>query len=379
MTSGVTPPYVRRAPFLMLHWESGGAVVENYATGTSARATPSAYAILDAAARWTSMQDLETRLGNLSSGILQETVSELVDGTLLEVARHPVRERERALDRWEGWNPAAGYFHMATRDVAYVDPREVEPGPFVLRSYPPHLKEYAEGPSIDLPDYARSGALPRTLLERRTWRSFGEGGLTLDQLSTLLGLTWGVQMWVPVGGGLHAPLKTSPSGGAKHSGEAYVLIRDVEGMEDGTYHYHPDRHALVALEAETSPDLLERFIPGQSWFHRPPVVVFLTSVFERVHYKYTHARAYRVVLLESGHLAQTFCLVATWLGLAPFCTAALADTAIETHLAIDGVDESVLYAVGAGRRPESMDWALEDHMGPLEDMVPPVHAGRRGG
>jgi SagB-type dehydrogenase family enzyme len=78
----------------------------------------------------------------------------------------------------------------------------------------------------------------------------------------------------------------------------------------------------------------------------------MTAVFQRSMWKYRHARAYRVVLLDAGHLCQTFCLVATWLGLAPFCTAALKDTLIESHLGIDGISESVLYAAGVGRPPK---------------------------
>ena len=57
---------------------------------------------------------------------------------------------------------------------------------------------------------------------------------------------------------------------------------------------------------------------------------------------------YRVVLLDAGHLCQTFCLVATWLGLAPFCSAALCDTMIERDLGIDGIHESALYVAGVG-------------------------------
>jgi hypothetical protein len=49
--------------------------------------------------------------------------------------------------------------------------------------------------------------------------------------------------------------------------------------------------------------------------------------------------------------------VATWLGLAPFCSMALADSRIERDLKIDGVSESVLYAAGVGTRPQGMDWA----------------------
>ena len=74
----------------------------------------------------------------------------------------------------------------------------------------------------------------------------------------------------------------------------------------------------------------------------------MTAVFPRTMWKYRVARAYRVVLLDAGHLCQTFCLVATWLGLAPFCTAALKDTLIEKDLGIDGIRESVLYVAGVG-------------------------------
>jgi len=55
------------------------------------------------------------------------------------------------------------------------------------------------------------------------------------------------------------------------------------------------------------------------------------------------------VLIECGHLGQTFCLVAAALGLAPFCTAALADTVIEHDLGLDGRTQPAMYVVGAGR------------------------------
>ena len=58
-----------------------------------------------------------------------------------------------------------------------------------------------------------------------------------------------------------------------------------------------------------------------------------------------------MVLLNAAHLCQTFCLVVTWLGLAPFCTAALKDTLIEHDLGIDGIRESVLYVRGVGLPP----------------------------
>ncbi len=83
----------------------------------------------------------------------------------------------------------------------------------------------------------------------------------------------------------------------------------------------------------------------------------MTAVFARTQWKYPGSRAYRVVLIDAGHVCQTFCLAATWLGLAPFCTMALSDSAVEKDLGIDGVRESAIYAAGVGVPPEGADWA----------------------
>jgi hypothetical protein len=58
------------------------------------------------------------------------------------------------------------------------------------------------------------------------------------------------------------------------------------------------------------------------------------------------------MLIDAGHLCQTFCLVATALGLAPFCSMALADSVVERDAGLDGLSEIALYAAGVGTRPQ---------------------------
>jgi SagB-type dehydrogenase family enzyme len=147
------------------------------------------------------------------------------------------------------------------------------------------------------------------------------------------------------------PLKTSPSGGARHPIEVYVLARRVAGVPPGLYHYRPDRHRLALLRSGATVRQIRGYVPSQTYFGPAAALMLMTAVFERTQWKYDFPRAYRVVLAEAGHLCQTFCLVATWLGLAPFETMALADSHIERELGIDGVGESVLYAAGVGTRP----------------------------
>ena len=62
------------------------------------------------------------------------------------------------------------------------------------------------------------------------------------------------------------------------------------------------------------------------------VLMFMSAVFERNRWKYPDSAAYRTVILDAGHMCQTFCLTATWLGLAPFCTMALAESKVEKAL-----------------------------------------------
>ena len=99
----------------------------------------------------------------------------------------------------------------------------------------------------------------------------------------------------------------------------------------------------------------------------------LASELARVAWRYRSARAFRVVLIEAGHLAQTFCLTATALGLGPFSTAALADTVVERDLGIDGRTQPVLYVVGAGPRVAG-EW--QPHAGRVAPRLDVTELGR---
>ena len=267
------------------------------------------------------------------------------------------------MSSWGSWNPFAGAFHMATKDATIVNSYEQDTTA-PRRSRPRPTKVYPGRPVIALGDLQCADPFVDVLLGRRTWRQFGIGPMTLSDLSTLLSLTCRIQMWGLDVDGNRAPFKTSPSGGAMHAGEAYVIALKVTGLNNGIYHYRADRHALEQLQAGATPALLRRFLPAQPWFTKAAAVVLFTAVFGRSQWRYQHPRSYRAVLIEAGHLSQTFLLTATWLGLAPFCTMSLADTVIERALGLDGITESVLYAAGVGQRPAGLTWAPNAALSP---------------
>jgi len=135
-----------------------------------------------------------------------------------------------------------------------------------------------------------------------------------------------------------------------------VLAPRVRGVPPGLYHYSPRTGRLHLIRRGATSALVEAYLGGQTWFADAGAVVLMTAVMPRVWWRYPHARSYRAVLLEAGHFCQTFCLAATWLGLAPFSTMALDDARIERDLGIDGVSEILLYAAGVGTRPADGRW-----------------------
>lgn len=346
-------PRFRRSRHLVSYWRGRWFFVYNYATG-SERTLPAATAThLDFFDAWRTQAEFAAHAG-LSTTTAKRTIAALVKDDFLQSSVARQSPRESAMDRWGPWNPSAGFFHSATRDVRFIDPIE---GDRLLRQkaqavpVPSRSKRYPGARTLDLPRIQAVSEFPQVLLSRRTWRQFSKRPLPMEALAVLLGLTGGIHEWTNVKGQAELPMKTSPSGGSRHPIEIYVWARRVEGLAPGLYHYAGDRHRLELLKAHRQPVSVKRYMPTQFWYEGAAVIVFFSAVYERYLWKYTYPRAYRATLIETGHQCQTFCLAATWLGLAPFCTMALADSEIEGDLGLDGISESVLYAAGVGVRP----------------------------
>jgi SagB-type dehydrogenase family enzyme len=355
------PRLLRRSPFIVCYWSEEGLVFENYATRTRTSAAPLACAILHFFDHWRAAEELFRHFPDHSPASLRRALGQLTRRSLLQRSGRRESPAEKAMAAWKDWNPAAGFFHFSTKDVEYQhDPDAVhramrakaktQPIPSPVKHYPP-----ARQIALAAPEF--TGEFPRVLLERRTWRQFQRRRVPLKTLGELLWLAGRVHRWVRIPGIGRFALKTSPSGGALHAIEIYVLALRIEGLAAGLYHYAADHHRLELLKRNVTPRHVTRYLPGQPWYEDAAALFLMTARFPRPQWKYTFARSYRAVLLDAGHLGQTFLLAATWLGLAPFCTMALADTVLEKDLGVDGVTESAVFAAGFGTRPPGVDWA----------------------
>jgi SagB-type dehydrogenase family enzyme len=347
----------RRAESLVCYWDGTALVAYNYLTRVRTPAPVLAIEVLNYCEDWRTIDDVRSRFA-CPVGPLKRLLRLLAQRTLLDRHAGDGPPAGRSLTAWEPWMPDAAVFHFGTKDVRYGSQRELDDQlvqKAASRPPPAPVKAYVAAERRTLPP-ARPSEFAQILTGRRTWRRFGAQPVSITDVATLLGHTFGVQQWAMTRAGRCA-LKSSPSGGARHPIEAYLLARRVAGLPRGCYYYDPDAHDLALIKSGLTSGRLETYLANQPFYRDVPAVVVMTAVFGRSQWRYEFPRAYRVVLLDAGHLCQTFLLVATSLGLAPFCTAALADSAIERDLRIDGVNESVIYACGVGVRPPGVAWA----------------------
>jgi SagB-type dehydrogenase family enzyme len=346
-------PWVRfrRARTIFAYWRGKRLIFANYRTGVSVTAHPLTAQILDFFDRWRAPEDLLRDISHYSESSVCAAIDQLARYTLLvKLGTIDARQDARLARIWSTWLPY-GAFHFGTKDVRFArEPQEQKlvESYFKGSSQPSFFKGYRNARRLQLPACrVPNSEFARVLKSRKTHRQFSDTALPLATLSQLLFCTWGVMGYLSTRYG-KAPRKSSPSGGARHPGEVYVLALKIKRLPPGLYYYDPKNHRLLILREGDMSDKAVEYCAGQAYVKGAAALFLMTAVFPRSMWRYQFARAYRVVLLDAGHLCQTFCMTATWLGLAPFCTAALKDSLIEKDLGIDGISESVLYVAGVG-------------------------------
>ena len=302
----------------------------------------------------------------------------LSDSENLEAKR--LRKRAELIDQLQ-WHPRAAFHHAARRGLEtqgriealelheyeelFTNP-EKKASEFIARhGSPPDLFHHRSClETIDLPLNEPSGNLHEILARRKTDRKFDlDRPLSLEHFSTLLRSTFGYTRWAKLSPELTLVQRTSPSGGSRHPIEAYPLVLNVEGLGSGIYHYDGEGHRLEFLEPmerADAQDLIVQSAQAQTWIATAHVSIFLTARFFKNFWKYRrNYRTYDVILMDAGHLSQTFYLVATDLGLGAFYTGAINAPDIERKLRIESFEEGVLAICGCGIKMEGNDMSLD--------------------
>ena len=203
----------------------------------------------------------------------------------------------------------------------------------------------------------------RLLQDRVSNRFYAESPMNLDQLAFLLWSTQGVRA---IRGKNYAALRPVPSAGARHAFETYMLVSNVQWLEQGVYHYLPMEHALepISLQDNMAQKAMECAC-NQKWAGKAAVTFVYTAMAYRGEWRYT-INAHRVMLIDVGHIVQNLYLSAQAVGCGTCAVAAFQQEMTDRLLQVDGQEEFSVYMAPVGLRDEGKN---EPHTKPLDPDV----------
>jgi SagB-type dehydrogenase family enzyme len=226
----------------------------------------------------------------------------------------------------------------------------------------PAVKNPPRGPVVPLPRPELDELLDRdppftSVLEgRRSVREYGASALSLRTLGEFLYRTARVRSVGTVGTGetaYPASDRPYPTGGAAYDLELYLTVRNCPELPAGIHYYDPQGHCLILVNEDPGAvgELSAGAMAAAALAGPPPVLITVTSRFQRLSWKYS-GLAYALVLKHVGALIQTFYLVGSAMGLAG-CAVCSEDIATFTGaLGLDWRDESPVGSFVLGPLPD---------------------------
>lgn len=344
---------IRSARTLVFTPEQGHMVAFNFLMRSAFTCSRDLLSFLASLDGWTDFEELPELVPTIPQKELRPIIHDLVEVGAITEKGSPIAEAEDEFSQSWKWGIPAALFHFSVLDKEYLSPDEIENLQVakLAQDRPPPLFLRNDGlgmPAVELPEPLEGNDLLELMARRRTVRSAKPEPITLAQLSDCLfaglGITGETENCVG-----KLPLSMTPSGGARNPYEAYVYARSVEGLDAGFYHYAAIDHTLARVGTNHLP-MPSELVGGQDWADEMPCVIILCALFERTMWKYDDANAYRVVLIEAGHIGQNVMLAATRHGLSACPTAALSHTAIARCIdSRSNVTQSPVYALTLGR------------------------------
>ncbi|WZY00547.1 SagB family peptide dehydrogenase [Bacillus sp. FSL W7-1360] len=344
---------------VVFFYKDGHYICDNYLDHIQKSLNPSVAPIIQFFSEWKDkdlVYELTNEKGN-SREFLTYAIDALIECNVLIKRNSPAHEFEKKISSWNVWGTSFKYFHCSTRlikndkfnnkEQQYKRLKErkgINPQPSLFKSI-----EGVKRIDLPVPDFRNKKDFLYTLLDRQTIRELDNSkSLTLQELSTILFLVYGAQACKRNIGVDHFIFKTSPSGGSRHPVEVYPCVINVEGIESGIYHYNVEEHSLELIDNGILNDKYVDMAAHQEYIKNASVLFFYTAYLERTMWKYLSPRAYRVIMMDLGHLSQTLYLTANWMGLGAFFTAHLKDELVEEKLHLDHSNEVVLGLSGIG-------------------------------
>lgn len=225
---------------------------------------------------------------------------------------------------------------MMTSCIPYHDSTSYErermiPHYLDWENQPELFKTYPGTEKISLP---REGPFPNTTLFHTLHQQEATTDSPIDirALSTILMLTYTLTAKARHGSG-DFYFRSVPSAGALYPVELYVATEDVEGLDDGLYHFSAGWHGLHVLKKGRIGRLARPFVRPEEE-RLPAITFFFTCILFRTCWKY-RTRGYRYCLLDAGHVLENAALALKSMKLECTCSHQFDDQKLNALLSLD--------------------------------------------
>ncbi|MEQ8658040.1 MAG: SagB/ThcOx family dehydrogenase [Hyphomicrobiales bacterium] len=319
---------------------------------------------------WLPIAAIAQALGAEDTTLLTSQLENLVDaGIVIREGSAEAAREDAHFTAWKWGAPAALYHHIVQdRPVMSVDEAlKKQREKFDTTDQPDaYFAPDASDIKINLPrEWGFGGAeLGASMDGRRTLRDVSNAPVSQLALSDCLRAGFGINGYTQNEAGIRLPLAFTPSGGARNPYDAFVFADKVEGLAPGIYRYAPLAHALVP-GGEKSVGF-SKMLGDQDWPDKMPCFIVLRADFSRSMWKYDDANAYRVALIEAGHIGQNVMLAASAHGLTACPSAALDHAQLAKDLGhTDDPVKAAVYALGIGHPDTEL---LDDSAEPNSDL-----------
>ena len=210
------------------------------------------------------------------------------------------------------------------------------------------FKNYDKAKLIKLKNFEDLNIKEKTFSElvisRRSLRKYTGKAMTLDELTYLLHTNNGITAETN-----NRYLRASPSGGNRQTIETYLVIQNVESLEQGIYRYIPLENAIIfEKNIENLIETTSTAARDQKWIKKSAVVFIWTTTPYRGEWRYQE-KSHKLILLDAGHICQNLYLACEAIGLGTCAIAAYHQKLMDDLIAVDGNDEFVVYLAPVGK------------------------------
>lgn len=180
--------------------------------------------------------------------------------------------------------------------------------------------------TLSEPNKQSNLSIEEALLNRRSIRDFIDKQISLNKLSQLL---WSAQGITSI-----SNKRTSPSAGGTYPIEIFVLVKNVENLNQGLYQYIPQEHSLIKIfEEDKSSELMQASL-NQEYIYDASFNIIICADFDRTKEVYGN-RGERYVYMEAGHVSQNIYLQSESLNLGTVVIGAFEDNRVKKILNLD--------------------------------------------